>query len=202
MCELATQEVALIQVLLTDLKNIDTHCVLLCLLPCISEANMTGASIPPGQKLAIELLWVAHIDFISVVQSFPGIIRKTNIHLVFTPIKKTCVCTHVHFFPENQWRGQSELSEAPHWPITESLTMWSNISSQMILRSMPSALVSPHTHVFDWFCWVRSNEKNYSFHLAYLNYIWSSHKPSFEMKHVSRGAFLLCKAVDPEWMWV
>lgn len=79
MCELATQEVALIQVLLTDLKNIDAHCVLLCLLPCISEANMTGASISPGQKLAIELLCVAHIDFISVVQSFPGIIRKTNI---------------------------------------------------------------------------------------------------------------------------
>lgn len=52
MCEQATQQVAPIQVLLTDLMNIDTHSVLLCFLPCISEVNMTGASIPPGRKLA------------------------------------------------------------------------------------------------------------------------------------------------------
>lgn len=72
MCEQATREVAPIQVFLTNLTNIDTRCVLLCLLACISEVNMTGASIPPGRKLA-------HIDFISVVQSLSGIILKTNV---------------------------------------------------------------------------------------------------------------------------
>ncbi len=79
MCEQATREVAPIQVFLTNLTNIDTRCVLLCLLACISEANMTDSSVPPGRKLANVFLWVAHIDFISVVQSFLGIILKTNV---------------------------------------------------------------------------------------------------------------------------
>lgn len=62
MCEQATREVAPIQVFLTNLTNIDTRCVLLCLLAClslfvsISDANMTGASVPPGRKLANALL--------------------------------------------------------------------------------------------------------------------------------------------------
>lgn len=101
--------------------------------------------------------------------------------------------------PVNQWRGQSEHTIAPCWPITESLNVLNNISSQMILHSIPSTLVSPHRHVFVWFRGVGCNEINSSsivalwwYHLASLDYIWSGHKPSFERKHVSSEASFSC----------
>ncbi len=141
MCEQATREVAPIQVFLTNLTNIDTCCVLLCLLACISEANNDRCKRSSWPKIGKCVFVSSAYWFYFRCAIFVGHYSKDKcfwvvgeLVLMYSPCtlsNKEDVCLYLCAFlsillalPVNQWRGQSEHTIAPCWPITESLNVF------------------------------------------------------------------------------